>query len=73
MSYRHASACRSVQMENILHGLTTPIVKSSDWKTIAEVYYPIAAQLGYSSKGTYLNINEQFLSKEIIIYFQTLN
>jgi len=39
------------------------IVKTSDWKTIAEVYYPIVAQLGYSSKGTYLNIYEQFLSK----------
>ncbi|KAF0716207.1 eukaryotic translation initiation factor 2A isoform X1 [Aphis craccivora] len=24
------------------------IVKTSDWKTIAEVYYPIVAQLGYS-------------------------
>lgn len=39
------------------------IVKTSDWKTVAEVDYPKAAQLAYSSKGTFLIVYEPFMSK----------
>lgn len=39
------------------------LVKTSDWKTIVELDYPKAAQLAYSSKGTYLMIYEPFMSK----------
>lgn len=38
------------------------IVKTSDWKTIAELDYPKAAQLAYSSKGTYLVVYEPFMT-----------
>jgi len=39
------------------------LVKTSDWKTIVELDCPKAAQLAYSSKGTYLMIYEPFMSK----------
>jgi len=54
---------KNVLSTNQIFSVRVLIVKTSDWKTIAEVYYQIVAQLGYISKGTYLNIYEQFLSK----------
>lgn len=44
------------------------LVKTADWKTIIEADYPKAAQLAYSSKGTYLMVYEPFMSKYKIIY-----
>ncbi|XP_025419093.1 eukaryotic translation initiation factor 2A [Sipha flava] len=38
------------------------LVKTSDWKTIVDADYPKAAQLAYSSKGTYLVIYEPFMT-----------
>ncbi|KAF0752570.1 eukaryotic translation initiation factor 2A [Aphis craccivora] len=38
------------------------IVKTSDWKTVVELDYPKAAQLAYSSKGTYLVVYEPFMT-----------
>lgn len=38
------------------------LVKTADWTTIVEADYPKAAQLAYSSKGTYLMIYEPFMS-----------
>ncbi|VVC37109.1 Hypothetical protein CINCED_3A019781 [Cinara cedri] len=38
------------------------LVKTSDWKIIVEADYPKAAQLAYSSKGTYLVVYEPFIT-----------
>jgi len=38
------------------------LVKTADWKTIIEADYPKAAQLAYSSKGTYLMVYEPFMT-----------
>lgn len=43
--------------------LRVVVVKTSDWKTIIEADYPKAAQLAFSSKGTYLMVYEPFMSK----------
>lgn len=48
---------------NLIFSVRVVIVKTSDWKTIAEIDYPKAAQLAYSSKGTYLIVYEPFMSK----------